>query len=119
MHVPMEMLLAAAGLKMTHVPYTGAGPAIVGAARRQYRRVATGPATIVQHISAGKVRALAQWGNARLVALPDVPTLQELGTDVEYAQWSGLFVPADTPDAAVSACATPRAWRRTTSASRR
>jgi tripartite-type tricarboxylate transporter receptor subunit TctC len=101
MHVPMEMLLAAAGIKMTHVPYTGAGPAIVGLLAGSIDAVATGPATVVQQINAGKLRALAQWGNARLVALPDVPTLHELGTNVDYAQWSGLFVPAGTPEPAV------------------
>ena len=98
MHVPMEMLLAAAGIKMTHVPYTGAGPAIVGLLGGSIDAVATGPATIVQQVSAGKVRALAQWGTARLVALPDVPTFHELGTNVDYAQWSGLFVPSGTPE---------------------
>jgi len=98
MHVPMEMLLAAAGIKMTHVPYTGAGPAIIGLLGGSIDAVATGPATVVQQINAGKLRALAQWGNVRLVALPDVPTFHELGTNVDYAQWSGLFVPAGTPE---------------------
>jgi len=97
MHVPMEMFAGAAGVKMVHVPYTGAGPAIVGLLGGQVDAIATGPASIVQQIKAGKVRALAQWGNERLVALPDVPSLKESGTNVEYAQWSGLFVPADTP----------------------
>jgi tripartite-type tricarboxylate transporter receptor subunit TctC len=101
MHVPMEMLLAAAGLKMTHVPYTGAGPAIVGLLGGSVDAVATGPATIVQQVNAGKLRALAQWGNVRLAALPDVPTFRELGTNVDYAQWSGLFVPAATPEPVV------------------
>jgi tripartite-type tricarboxylate transporter receptor subunit TctC len=98
MHVPMEMFGGAAGVKMTHVPYTGAGPAIVGLLGGQVDALATGPASIVQQIKAGKVRALAQWGDARLAALPDVPSLKELGTNVEYAQWSGLFVPAATPE---------------------
>jgi len=98
MHVPMEMLLGAAGLKMTHVPYTGAGPAIIGLLGGSIDAVATGPATVVQQINAGKLRALAQWGNVRLLALPDVPTFHELGTNVDYAQWSGLFVPAGTPE---------------------
>ncbi len=109
MHVPMEMLLAAAGIKMTHVPYTGAGPAIVGLLGGSIDAVATGPATIVQQVNAGKLRALAQWGNNRLVALPDVPTFHELGTNVDYAQWSGLFVPAGTPDAVSQAVARRRA----------
>ena len=102
MHVPMEMFAGAAGVKLVHVPYTGAGPAIVGLLGGQVDVVATGPATIVQHVKAGKVRALAHWGDVRLTALPDVPSLKESGTDVEYAQWSGLFVPAGTPDAVVA-----------------
>jgi tripartite-type tricarboxylate transporter receptor subunit TctC len=101
MHVPMEMLLDAAGLRMTHVPYTGAGPAIVGLLGGSIDAVATGPATIVQQVNAGKLRALAQWGNVRLAALPDVPTFHELGTNVDFAQWSGLFVPAATPEPVV------------------
>ena len=101
MHVPMEMFAGPAGVKMVHVPYTGAGPAIVGLLGGQVDVVATGPASIVQQIKAGKVRALAQWGNERLVSLPDVPSLKESGTNVEYAQWSGMFVPAGTPDPVV------------------
>ena len=101
MHVPMEMFAGTAGVKLTHVPYTGAGPAIVGLLGGQVDALATGPASIVQQIKAGKVRALAQWGNERLVALPDVPSLKETGNNVEYAQWSGLFVPAGTPEPVV------------------
>jgi tripartite-type tricarboxylate transporter receptor subunit TctC len=101
MHVPMEMFAGTAGIKLTHVPYTGAGPAIVGLLGGQVDALATGPASIVQQIKAGKVRALAQWGTERLVALPEVPSLRETGNNVEYAQWSGLFVPAGTPDAEV------------------
>jgi tripartite-type tricarboxylate transporter receptor subunit TctC len=101
MHVPMEMMEAATGIRMTHVPYTGAGPAIVGLLGGGIDAVATGPATIVQQVNAGKLRALAQWGNVRLSALPDVPTFRELGTNIDYAQWSGLFVPAATPEPVV------------------
>jgi len=101
MHMPMEMLAFATGVKMTHVPYTGAGPAIVGLLGGQVDALATGPATIVQHVNGGKVRVLAHWGDAKLVALPDVKSLKELGTDVQYAQWSGLFVPAGTPEPVV------------------
>ncbi len=97
MHLPMEMLAAATGIRMTHVPYTGAGPAIVGLLGGQVQAVATGPASIVQHVNGGTVRVLAHWGDVRLVALPGVKSLKELGTDVDYAQWSGLFVPAATP----------------------
>ena len=101
MHMPMEMLAQTVGIKLTHVPYTGAGPAIVGLLGGQVDALATGPATIVQHVKAGKVRVLAHWGDVRLVSLPDVRALKELGTDVTYAQWSGLFVPAGTAEPVV------------------
>jgi tripartite-type tricarboxylate transporter receptor subunit TctC len=101
MHVPMEMLSQVEGIKLTHVPYTGAGPAIVGLLGGQVEALSTGPASIVQHVKGGKVRVLAHWGNARLVTLPDVQSLKELGTNVDYAQWSGIFVPAATPEPVV------------------
>jgi len=101
MHMPMAMLGLAQGAQFTHVPYTGAGPAIVGLLGGQVDAIATGPATIVQHVKAGKVRVLAHWGDARLASLPDVPTLKELGVPIDYAQWSGMFVPAGTPEPVV------------------
>jgi len=73
MHIPMAMLMNATDTKMTHVPYTGAGPAIVGLLGGQVDALATGPASILQHVQAGKVRVLAHWGEARLAVLPDVP----------------------------------------------
>ena len=98
MHVPMEMLSQSAGLQMTHIPFTGAGPAVVALLGGQIDAVASGPATVLQHIKAGKLRALAHWGRAPLAALPGVPSLKDGGVAVEYAQWSGLFVPAGTPE---------------------
>ncbi|MDB5795555.1 MAG: Tat pathway signal protein [Noviherbaspirillum sp.] len=101
MHVPMEMLKSTANVRILHVPYTGAGPAILGLLSGQVDAVATGPASVVQHIKSGKLRALAHWGNAPLASLPDVPSMKQAGYPIEYAQWSGLFVPANTPDAVV------------------
>jgi tripartite-type tricarboxylate transporter receptor subunit TctC len=101
MHVPMEQLKAATSSFMLHVPYTGAGPAVLGLLSGQIEALSTGPASVVQHIKAGKLRALAHWGDARLNSLPDVPSLKELGVPIQYAQWSGLFVPANTPAAVV------------------
>ncbi|MBI5276364.1 MAG: tripartite tricarboxylate transporter substrate binding protein [Burkholderiales bacterium] len=98
MHVPMEILSQVAGIKMTHVPFTGAGPAVVALLGGQIDAISTGPATVLQHVKAGKIRVLAHWGAARLDALPDVPTLKEAGFPAEYAQWSGLFIPAATPE---------------------
>lgn len=98
MHVPMEVLAQAAGLKMTHIPFTGAGPAVVALLGGQIDAVSTGPATVLQHLKAGKLRVLAHWGNAPLASMPDVPGLKERGLDAEYAQWSGLFVAQATPE---------------------
>ena len=98
MHVPMEMLASSAGVALTHVPFTGAAPAVTALLGGTLDAVASGPSTIVQHVKAGKLRVLASWGTERHPALPDVPTLRELGVATEYAQWSGLFAPAGTPE---------------------
>jgi tripartite-type tricarboxylate transporter receptor subunit TctC len=98
MHVPMEILSQSAAVKLSHIPYTGAGPAVVALLGGQIDAVSSGPATVLQHIKAGKLRALAHWGSGPLAALPDVPSLKDTGLAVEYAQWSGLFIPAATPE---------------------
>jgi tripartite-type tricarboxylate transporter receptor subunit TctC len=102
MHVPMEMLKARAGVFMTHIPYTGAGPAVLALLSGQVDAVASGPSTVVQQIKAGKLRALAHWGDKPLASLPEVPSLKQAGLPVSFAQWSALFVPAGTPDAVVA-----------------
>jgi tripartite-type tricarboxylate transporter receptor subunit TctC len=101
MHVPMEILAQNAGIKMTHIPFTGAGPAVVALLGGQIDAVSSGPATVLQQVKAGKLRVLAHWGNGKLEALPDVPSLKDAGYDAEYAQWSGLFVPSATPEPVV------------------
>ncbi len=98
MHVPMEILSQNAGIKMTHVPFTGAGPAVVALLGGQIDAVSSGPATVLQYLKAGKLRVLAHWGNGRLESMPDVPSLKDAGYNAEYAQWSGLFIPAATPE---------------------
>jgi tripartite-type tricarboxylate transporter receptor subunit TctC len=97
MHVPMEMLSGSAGIKLLHVPYTGAGPAVVALLGGNIDALATGPSTVVQHVRSGKLRVLASWGDKRLQSLPDVRTLTEAGYDAVFFQWSGLFAPAGTP----------------------
>ena len=98
MHVPMEMFKGAAGFRMTHIPYTGAGPALLALLGGQVDAVATGPSTVAQQIKAGKLRALAHWGEKPLQSLPEVPSLKQAGYGATFAQWSALFVPAGTPD---------------------
>ncbi len=98
MHVPMEILAQGAGIKLTHIPFTGAGPAVVALLGDQIQAVSSGPATVLQHVKAGKLRVLGHWGTGKLDALPDAPALKDAGYDAEYAQWSGLLIPAGAPD---------------------
>jgi len=102
MHVPMEMLAQSAGVKLLHVPYTGAGPAVVALLGGNVDALATGPSTVIQHVKSGKVRVLGEWGDKRLASLPEVPTLKESGYDAVFFQWSAVFVPAGTPEPIVA-----------------
>ncbi|MBI3532515.1 MAG: tripartite tricarboxylate transporter substrate binding protein, partial [Burkholderiales bacterium] len=102
MHVPMEQLKVATNSFMLHVPYTGAGPAVLALLGGQIDALSTGPSSVMQHVRAGKLRVLAHWGEGRLAALPEVPSFKELGVPISYSQWAGLFVPAATPEAVVT-----------------
>ncbi len=96
-HIATEMFTTAAGIKMSHVPYNGGGPALRAILAKEVELGLLGPSVAAGNIAAGKLRALATWSAARLAQLPDVPTLKELGYDVEYYIWSGVFAPAGTP----------------------
>jgi tripartite-type tricarboxylate transporter receptor subunit TctC len=99
LHMPMEIFLHAAKLKMRHVPTTGGGPAINAILGGHVELTAGGPAAISGHIKAGKLRPLANWGAKRHPSLPNVPTFKELGyKDVEYYIWAGMFAPRGTPE---------------------
>ena len=98
LHMPMEMFLYSAKLKMRHVPTTGGGPAITVLLGGHVEMTAGGPAAITSHVKAGKLRPLASWGAKRHEAYPAVPTFIELGYDVEYYIWAGMFAPRGTPE---------------------
>jgi tripartite-type tricarboxylate transporter receptor subunit TctC len=98
LHMPMEMFLHAVKLKMRHVPTTGGGPAITVLLGGHVEMTAGGPAAITSHVQAGKLRPLASWGAKRHEAYPAVPTFKELGYDVEYYIWAGMFAPKATPE---------------------
>jgi tripartite-type tricarboxylate transporter receptor subunit TctC len=98
LHVAMEMFAGAAGIKLFHVPYQGGGPAVTALLGGQVHALASGPAAVAGQIKAGKMRALAGWGDKRLAMFPELPTFKELGyKDVEFYIWSGVFVPAAAP----------------------
>ena len=97
-HLAMEMFLAAAQLKMVHVPYQGGGPSFSALLSGQVPIVPTLVSTAKGQIDAGNIRVLAQWGTERLPGLPQVPTFQEAGyPDVVYILWTGVFAPRKTP----------------------
>lgn len=98
LHVAMEMFANAAGIKLFHIPYQGGGPAVAALLGGQVHALASGPAAAVGQIKAGKMRALAGWGDKRLELMPELPTFKELGyKDVEFYIWAGVFAPAATP----------------------
>ena len=99
LHMAMEMLSHSAGITMKHVPYAGAGPALTAILGGHMDTLASGPAVVIPHIKAGKLRPLAGWGAKRVASLPDVPTFKELGYDIEFYIWAGLLAPRGTPDA--------------------
>jgi tripartite-type tricarboxylate transporter receptor subunit TctC len=92
---------AGGGLKMRHLPTTGGGPATTAVLGKHAALWASPPALALPHVRAGKLRPLATWGATRLAAFPDVPTLKELGYDVEYYLWAGLFAPRGVSPAVV------------------
>jgi tripartite-type tricarboxylate transporter receptor subunit TctC len=85
------------GVSMTHVPYKGAGPALIDVVAGQIQLIITSPIAAQPHIANGKVRALATTGEKRNPALPDLPTVAETLPGYEITQWWGLSVPAKTP----------------------
>ena len=102
-HLGVEMLLSAANVQATHVPYKGASEIVNAVMGKQV--TFGGPITAVAfpNIRAGKLRALAVTGPRRNPQLPDVPTLAEAGVKgVELTSWGGVSVPAGTPDGVVA-----------------
>ena len=116
LHLPIEMLMKSAGIRMTHVPYKGAAPAVIDVVAGQVSGMFVDLPVISPHVKAGKVRALAMASPQRSVYFPDVPTTKEAGySNVELQNYYALFLPARTPqeivgklhDAAVKTVNTP------------
>ncbi len=95
LHVAMEMFTASAGIKLLHVPFRGAGPALLSGT---VQALASAPGTLKQQVDDGKMRVLANWGANRIASFPDLPTFRELGyKDVEFYIWAGLFAQSALP----------------------
>lgn len=101
MNIAGELLNSAAGLKVAHVPYRGAAPALSDLMGGQIDMLNADFPVLLPLVKAGKVKALALYGAERSPLLPDVPTTAELGLpDVVMENWYGVFLPAGTPAAA-------------------
>jgi tripartite-type tricarboxylate transporter receptor subunit TctC len=102
-HLVAEIFANEAGIQWTHIPEKGSGPAVTAllGGHVQLSSAAIGPA--LAHVRAGTLRALAVFGDKRLKAFPDVPTLKELGYKVEARALYGILAPKDTPKAVVDA----------------
>ena len=99
LHMAMELLQQAAGIKLRHVPFPGGGPAVTALLGGHVDALASGPSVVLPQIKAGKLRVLAGWGDQRISALPEVPTFKELGyPGAEFYIWAGLFAPKGTPE---------------------
>jgi tripartite-type tricarboxylate transporter receptor subunit TctC len=114
-HVPAEMFTQAAGIQMRHVPFTGGGPATNALAGGHVDIHIQNVPGSMSYIHSGKLRPLAVTSAKRSSVLPDVPTMKEVGIDMDYGVWHGIFVAAKTPpeilkvirDAARTAIADP------------
>ena len=96
-HVATEMLAQAAGIRMTHVPFSGGGPSMVALLGGQVDLVVQTVGVANQHMKAGKVRVLGVFAPQRVAEMPGVPTMREQGHDVEFYVWTGLFAPTGLP----------------------
>lgn len=97
-HLGQELLVYTGQFKVKHVPYKGAAPAVNDLIAGQIDGVVDNPPTVIAHIKAGKITALAVAGKQRLAVLPDVPTAPEAGLPAWAASsWFGLMAPAGTP----------------------
>ena len=102
-HLAAELFCLQAGVKMVHVPYKGAGPAITELMGGQVHMLFANPAASIAHVKSGKLRALAVSGDKRSVIMPEVPTVAEAAIPgFEASTWWGILAPARTPDALIA-----------------
>lgn len=102
-HIGTELFKQQTGTDIVHVPYKGSGQAIQDVLAGQVQLFITTPPSVMQHVQAGKLKALAIAGKSRHPMLPNVPTTAEAGVPgVELEAWVGLFAPAGTPPALVN-----------------
>jgi tripartite-type tricarboxylate transporter receptor subunit TctC len=102
LHLPMALYMKAAGIKLRHLPTNGGGPALTALIGNNSQALVSSIAAASGQMKAGKARALASFGAKRSAAFPDGPTMKELGFDIEFYLWVGLFAPKGTPEPIVT-----------------
>lgn len=101
-HLTAELFQQIAGVKVTHVPYKGGGPALADLLGGHVDAMFATLPSAMAHIRSGKLRALAVTGERRSPALPDVPTAGEAGArGLVVMTWNGVLAPAGTPAAVI------------------
>ncbi len=103
LHLPTALFMNAAGIQMKHLPTAGGGPALTAILGNNSQVLVSSIAAANAQMKAGKLRALACFGAQRAPALPNVPTMKELGYNVEFHLWVGMFAPKDTPAQVITA----------------
>jgi tripartite-type tricarboxylate transporter receptor subunit TctC len=98
LHLPMALFNKAAGIQLRHLPTLGGGPALTALLGNNSQVLCSSIAAASAQVKAGKLRPLASFGATRAPLMPDVPTLKELGYDLEFYLWVGLFAPKSTPE---------------------
>jgi len=96
-HIAGELFKMMAGVNLVHVPYRGAGPALTDLLGGQVQVYFPSTPASIEHIRAGRLRALAVTAETRLDVLPDIPTVAEFVSGYEASFWFGVGVPKDTP----------------------
>ena len=97
-HLAVELMQMRTGIKVVHVAYKGAAPALVGLIGGNVHLLLAGPGVFMPHIKAGRVRAIAAGSLQRISIMPDLPTLHESGLPgMESGSWHGLVAPTGTP----------------------
>jgi tripartite-type tricarboxylate transporter receptor subunit TctC len=103
-HLTGELLKAAAGIDITHIPYKGSGAVYPDLISGRVQLLFDLAGSAMGHVQSGKVRALATTSNRRSATLPDVPTIAESGfPGFEFGAYLALFAPAGTPKEAIAA----------------
>ena len=100
-HMSVELLKSLTGINLVHIPYKGAGPALIDVVGGQVQMICTSPLPAMPHVKAGRLRALGMTSLERSPAYPDVPTVAETVPGYQSTLWYALLAPAGTPPAVI------------------